>query len=36
MTTITFHVHKDENFQPPQALSFTSAIGNAWDKSIAA
>ena len=36
MTTINLHVHKDDNYQPPQALSFTSAISNAWNKSIAA
>lgn len=36
MTTITLNVREDAEYQPPQALSFSSAIGNAWDKSIAA
>jgi hypothetical protein len=36
MTTITLNVREDESYQPPQALSFGSAIGDAWSKSIAA
>ena len=35
MTTITLNVREDADYQPPQALSFSSAIGSAWDKSIA-
>jgi len=35
LTTITLNVREDADYQPPQALSFSSAIGNAWDKSIA-
>ncbi|MBT3638113.1 MAG: DUF4349 domain-containing protein [Opitutae bacterium] len=36
MTTITLNVREDAEYQPPQALSFGSSIGNAWNKSIAA
>ena len=36
MTTITLNVREDADYQPPQALSFSSSIADAWDKSIGA
>lgn len=34
MTTVTVHVREDEDYQPPQALSFGGAIVDIWNKSI--
>jgi hypothetical protein len=34
MTTVTVHVREDEDYQPPQALSFGSSIIDVWQNSI--
>ncbi|MBT3467857.1 MAG: DUF4349 domain-containing protein [Opitutae bacterium] len=34
MTTVTVHVREDEDYQPPQALSFGGSIVDVWQNSI--
>jgi hypothetical protein len=34
MTTVTVHVREDEDYQPPQALSFGGSIADVWHNSI--
>ena len=36
MTTVKLFVREDEDYQPPQALSFGEEIGESWSGSIAA
>ena len=36
MTTVKLFVREDEDYQPPQALSFGEEMGESWSGSIAA